>query len=433
MGKLWTEVVEPAEITGFARAAVEDLERQKGTLAQFLPNVSTPDVVVRTQVEADGTGELAQYRSFDAETPIGSGGKGARKVFELLPLGLKERVGEYDQLRARGNAQAEMVRAGVDNAAIRTANAIVDRLEVARGQVLDTGKLTINENGVVQEIDFGRAGHSDFDASVSWTDANSDPIATLMEWVDSYSSLNQGSAPGAVVVSRKVMSVLQRSSIVRALAATMAGAPAIVSREALQAVAASFGLPPLVIYDRKIRGQFVLDPDKIYLLPSASNANGAPSALGATFYGQTLEASESEYSLPAADQPGLVVGVWKSRDPIAVWVHSNAIALPVLVNPAASMVVRVLMAPAAFGVDVVGDSGTYTLTFRGNTTAGIAPNANATAVKSALVALDDGFKAADWDVSGSAGSYLITTPGGTLTGSGTDLVGAGAGLTITPA
>ena len=44
----------------------------------------------------------------------------------------------------------------------------------------------------------------------------------------------------------------------------------------------------------------------------------------------------------AADQPGLVVGAWKTKDPIAVWVHATAIAEPVLVNPVASMVATVL-------------------------------------------------------------------------------------------
>ena len=75
-------------------------------------------------------------------------------------------------------------------------------------------------------------------------------------------------------------------------------------------------------------------------------------------------------------------------------------------------------------------SGNATLTWRGRTTATIAHNASNAAVKSALVALDDGHDAADWTVTGSAGNYVVTTPaGGALTGDGTGLVG-GTGLTI---
>jgi len=67
--------------------------------------------------------------------------------------------------------------------------------------------------------------------------------------------------------------------------------------------------------------------------------------------------------------------------------------------------------------------GTFTLTYGGNTTAPIAFNATASAVKSALAALDDGYSASDWTVTGS-GPYAITTPAaGALTANGSGLTG----------
>lgn len=337
---LWTDLITPAELTGFARAAVEDVERQKATLARWLPNYSVPDVVVRTIVAADGNGALAQYRAFDDETPIGSGGSGTRKVFELLPLGLKERVSEYDQLRARGNDAQAMVLGGVEKAATRVANAVVDRLEVARGQAIDTGALTINENGVVQTMTFGRPGGNTVTAATLWSGA-AKPLDDLIAWGDVFAAGNQGNQPGAIVTSKRVVAALQRNADIRGLVATVGGTPGIVSIDALSAVLASYGLPPITIYDRKIRGNNVLPDNKVYLLPAAVDPNGQ-SELGATFYGETLEAGEPEYGISGADQPGLVVGAWKTKDPIAVWVHSNAIAMPVLVNPVASMVATVL-------------------------------------------------------------------------------------------
>jgi hypothetical protein len=69
-------------------------------------------------------------------------------------------------------------------------------------------------------------------------------------------------------------------------------------------------------------------------------------------------------------------------------------------------------------------AGTFTLTFGGHTTATIAFLVAASAVKTALVALDDGFDASDWDVTGSnGGPYTVTTPGGLLTCSGSGLTG----------
>ncbi len=336
MAKLWTDLVSPADLTGFSRAAVEDVERAKGSLAAFLPNTSVPDVVVRTVVSVDGTGSLAQYRAFDAETPIGSGGTASRKVFELLPLGLKERVGEYDQLRLRGNEGNELVLGGVDKAAMRVANAVVDRLEIARGQVIDTGALSINENGVVQTVAFGRPAGNTVTAATLWSGA-AKPLDDLIAWCDVYALGNQGAQPGTIVTSRRVVAALQRNADIRGLVATTGGTPGIVSIDALNAVLAAYGIPPIMVYDRKVRGNAVLPDNKVYLLPSAGASD-----LGATFYGQTLEAGEPEYGIPAADQPGLVVGAWKTRDPISAWVHANAIAMPILVNPVASMVATVL-------------------------------------------------------------------------------------------
>ena len=86
----------------------------------------------------------------------------------------------------------------------------------------------------------------------------------------------------------------------------------------------------------------------------------------------------------------------------------------------------------AIGVGTISDylvtlgtqsSGTFTLTAKGNTTSGIAYGATSANVKSALVALDDGYTTADWTVAGSAGGpFTITPPPGVVvTGDGTSL------------
>lgn len=87
-----------------------------------------------------------------------------------------------------------------------------------------------------------------------------------------------------------------------------------------------------------------------------------------------------------------------------------------------------------FRVEVAGaEGGTFTLAFRGRSTSALAYNANAATVKAALVALDDGFDADDWSVTSSAGALLVTTPGGTLAGNGSNLTGVAPSLTVTVA
>ena len=77
-------------------------------------------------------------------------------------------------------------------------------------------------------------------------------------------------------------------------------------------------------------------------------------------------------------------------------------------------------------------AGTFTLTYKGKTTAAIAYNATASAVKSALVAANPDTDAADWTVTGSAPNWVVTAPDGSaVTGSGTGLTGGA--FTATPA
>lgn len=342
MATLWTELLTPAEITGFARAAQEDFERTQGTLAQWLPNTAVNDVVVRTVVGADGSGDLAQYRAFDAETPIGSGGKAERKVFELLALGLKERISEYEQLRARGRDGAALVLGGAEAAAIRVVRAISHRLEIARGQAIEAAALTIDENGVQQTVDFGRPDTSEVTVGTLWNADGASPIESMISLADAYTDANNGEAPGCQLMSKRVVAALVRSGEIRGLVATMAGTPEIVSIDLLNSTLAAYGLPPIVIFDRKVKGVRVLSDNKVFLLPAPVDPTSGSNILGATFCGPTLEAQEPDYGIGVSEQPGIAVGLWKTKDPIAAWVHSNAIAMPILVNPVASMVATVL-------------------------------------------------------------------------------------------
>ena len=64
---LWTDVIDPATLTGYARASLEEYEQRKGSLASFLPNEQVEDINVRLNVGNGGLVESAHFRAFDAE------------------------------------------------------------------------------------------------------------------------------------------------------------------------------------------------------------------------------------------------------------------------------------------------------------------------------------------------------------------------------
>lgn len=345
---LWTEVVDPAELTGYARAALEDYEVNRASLAPFLPNSLVADIVARVIRGGSGMVDAASYRAYDAETPIGGARPAARLTFDLPPLGKKERVSEYDQLRARNADNPDAVLASIERATVRRVRSIADRVEYARGQLLTTGKVTINENGFIAEADFGRAAGHSVTAATAWTDVtNADPLADLDTWGQTYRDEN-GQDPGALLVGTKVLNLLMRSQKLRAL--TVGGTtttPSVVSRDAVQAVLTAFGQPPLVIYDRKVKLDTggtvrVIPDDRIMLLPAPVDPNDPDGTdLGATFWGTTLEANDPRYNIEDTEQPGIVAGTYRDDDPLGVWVKATAISMPALANPNLSFVADV--------------------------------------------------------------------------------------------
>lgn len=344
---LWTEVVEPAALTGYARAALEDYEVNRASLAPFLPNSTVADIVARVTRGETGMVDAALYRAYDAETAIGGARPGARLTFDLPPLGKKERVSEYDQLRARGAANPDAVLSSIERVTVRRVRSVADRIEYARGQLLVTGKVTIAENGFIADLDFGRAaGHTVAPATL-WTDAtNADSLSDLDAWSTTYRNEN-GQDPGAILTSTRVLNLMMRSQKLRAL--TVGGTtttPAIVSRQAVREVLSAFGLAPIVIYDRTVNlgaGVVrVIPDDRILLLPAPTDPFDPDGTdLGATFWGSTLESTDPSYAIEDAEQPGIVAGTYREDDPLGVWVKATAISVPALANPNLSLVADV--------------------------------------------------------------------------------------------
>lgn len=337
---LWTDVVDPATLTGYVRESLSAYEARKGSLARWLPNREVADISVRFVAGQSGLVEEAAYRAYDAEPEIGKGPTGKRVTLELPALGRNIPVSEYVQLRGR-NASDEAVR----NAILRTADAAVqgvaDRVERMRGTVLVTGKATIDQDNYKTEDDFGRAASLTATASTLWSATGADPLADLATWTDLQSGL-VGDEAGALVMSRRVFRILAAH---KSLATVLAGGgsrPA--TADEVRAIIASHGLPEIVVYDRRTSGGRVIPDDRILLLPApVGEDDGEASELGATFWGQTLTSQDAAWGIADSEQPGIVAGVYRQpKPPMIAEVVTDAISLPVLANANLSACFKVL-------------------------------------------------------------------------------------------
>lgn len=345
MAELWSELILPEELTGYARQSQIAYEQSLGTLARWLPNRPVNDIVARFFVGRTGLLPVASFRSYDAETPIGALQGMKRVTIELPPIGQKNRIGEYDQIRMRdGNMQQTVVLNSVLTETETIVRAVSDRMEWERGRAIETAQLNIDDGGIMQSGDWGRS--SSHEVTVDWSDPDASILDAMDQWRTTYRT-ELGVEPGVALTSTRVISTLARSNDFRLLAANIIGQPGIVTRPMMNQVLTSYDLPQLLPYDRMVNFggtvQRVLSDNKLFFLPPAVGTNDwQGTQLGASFWGRTLESDEPDYNIEPAEQPGIVAATWKTRDPIGLWVHCNAIGLVALANANLSFAATVL-------------------------------------------------------------------------------------------
>lgn len=324
-----SDYISPVELTGYARAALQDMAVNQFTLSRFLPDQVIDDLDYRFTRGGEGLVDAATFRAYDAESPIGARPGLSRVAGELPPISRKIRLGEYDRLRQR-SANGTAVTDAILADSVRMSRAVAARVEMARGEALYTGKVTINENGVIATVDFGRAVGHTVTAGTLWsTVATATPVTNLNTWIATYIDAN-GERPGRILTSTRVFGLLQQNAEFRTLTASVAGTPALVSEGMVSTIFQTYGLPPIEVYDARVRvngtSTRIIPDNRIIMLPATSED------LGATLWGTTAESLEPEFGL-TGDGPGLVAGAYSTKDPVAVWTKAAAIALPVLANP----------------------------------------------------------------------------------------------------
>lgn len=341
---LWTDIIDPATLTGYARASLADYEARRGTLARWLPNRVVPSIDVRFVAGSSGLVDVADFRAYDAEPTIGKSPGGKRITLELPALGQNIPVSEYNQLRANGAQPGDDTVLGtIQRTTDTVVRAVADALERLRGTILVTGKATI---AGFMDDDFGRASGHTVTAGTAWSTTSADALADLTAWSDTYRDAN-GEDPGAIVMSTRVLRAMAALTQMRTQLASGTTRPA--TTQDVQDTVQANGLPPIYLYDRRVSvagsATKVIADDRVLLLPApvADLGDWQGTQLGATYWGRTLSSLEPGWDIPEADQPGLVAGVYRGeKPPMIAEVISDAIGMPVLANANLSFAADVL-------------------------------------------------------------------------------------------
>lgn len=360
MAQIIYDLADLGELTQYVRAYNDEQLRNRFVLDQVLPNVQAPGIEADVRAGSLTMANAATFRAWDTQPGMAKRPGAERKRLELPPVSQQIPLTEEESLRLdameRGSNDP-LVRQIYDDVE-RMVTSVQARIEIARGQVLSTGVMTINENGINLSVDYGVPGsHKPVIAAgpLQWTVANAataKPITDLLAWTELYQT-DTGTLPRGMLMSRARLAALAVNDEVRSFVqGGAATAPPRVNLATLNSALADEGIPPLLslgadptgmngpFFDEVVRvddvATKVIPEDKVVFVPSDP-------AFGSTFYGLTAEATRlvERGLITRQEAPGLVAVVLQNDNPVQTFTLATAIALPVIVNPELAFVADV--------------------------------------------------------------------------------------------
>lgn len=327
MSEILFEAIPAADLTVFAQKIAA---RETDPLTAVLPNRPIQGFRTRS-TKVSRTTTAAKFRSFDAETPIGKRPiASVVQDVQLAPLGQKLPFRESEILSkyladGAGNTANADLKPVVDTVYDDTENnvsAILNRALQLRGEFLFSGKVTINENGFIQEADYGlAAGHQVAVGSITaWDNAAADPISDEQAWVDLVQDDAQENVTAVVMSSKVYRTFAKNGAYVNAVSTQLDR----ITLAQVNEIRAAYNLPPIVICDAKVGGVRVTPVNKIALVTGS---------VGEFQWGDTLEGiklfgSKAVESVQAFT-PKITASAWIDEDPVTVWSKANATGLVV--------------------------------------------------------------------------------------------------------
>ncbi|CAM3742700.1 major capsid protein [Tsukamurella ocularis] len=288
--------------------------------------------------ELTRTNRTARYRSFDGTIHVSGRDAGSGKYVELAPFSDSLNKGEYERIQeeiaklGQTDAASPAVIAAIYNDAERLVNTMQNRVELAWGDVLTDGKLTINEGGLTSEADYGVPANQVTAPAALWSDTvNAKPLTDLDAW-QQVRTTNGNGAAATLLTSRKVGQTLRRNKeVIDAIYGSTQGRT-LISMNEVNSFLAGEGLPTVTTYDTALDVDGVvtrvIPENKAILLPADL------SSLGYMVYGISATALELVKSAKAdftfGDASGIVGVVEKVGPPYREFTFVDAVGMPVL-------------------------------------------------------------------------------------------------------
>lgn len=308
---------------------------------RLFPNIKTQNLEAEyiRLAKSPSLPRAAMVHGFDTEAYIGK--RPTADLVRIEQLLIKEKI----NLSERENRLLNRVRNHTDiinyiyNDIGNLAMAVRTRTEVAKFEAFCTGKMTIKENNVDLEIDYGVPDENR--KSLDWSAADADILGDLRKIVSA--GKRNGQRYTHAVTSQKILDMmLQNTQIQKAVNGQLMQGVIITQDGLNRLLNTLYGFTVSVNDDwyefEKANGSDVrarlFDEDKFILY--VGDRNGA---VGTGLWGVTPEEEDarsggsSAFSESGSYNGYVFFSRWKTPDPVAVWTKASGVFVPVLPNP----------------------------------------------------------------------------------------------------
>ena len=348
-------MVNPADLleTGFT------ISRPADPLEGLFDDIQTNNLVATYTTIASQyqIPQMAQFHAFDVPAQKSIAAPINEHNVEKGLIKVKRSTSELlRQLLGKGiTAEPELYRYVMDFAA-DLADQVVTRSKIARAEVMATGKMTINENGLNATIDYGVPADNtsltlDFGAG-----ADEDIPAQLQAIVDN--AADNGVTITGIVTSRSVLSKLRSNGDVQKAVQGPNMQGVLVSNSARRAwLADEYGITQVITDDLSYSLPYTINNDEVVVSSQRyfpknvvtffGTANGMK--LGSSLWGVPPEEEIGAfYNVDnSAVNPYVYITQWAESDPAILWTKSSALYVPVLYNPNSLYIATTIETPKA--------------------------------------------------------------------------------------
>lgn len=284
-----------------------------------------------------GTGGLpvtAEVHAYDTQTKLASREAIEKGVASLALIKRKIKISEKEIIKInnpRTDTELSFVLENLYNDAEKMSDSVRVRVEAMRMELLSTGKIAINENGVKVTVDYKvpSGNKKSFTWKTPSTDTPLDDLASLADAVEEES----GSRPTRALTSRKLVKTICKCDSVRK-AVYGTNSDKIVTLAALNELLVEMELPQIVVYEGKYKKETAKGFTTVRYFPENCIAMFGDETLGETIYGLTAEEikliGSGKMEEASMLDNKIFVGSYTSEDPVGEFTKAVATALPTL-------------------------------------------------------------------------------------------------------